>query len=78
VLVQAVAEQLAFEMLCSVLDFPIQDSEIRVEPFDFQYSTIVFGSPEWCLYRALALQMSAYLNGQPERSGRFRSVAKTA
>jgi trimethylamine:corrinoid methyltransferase-like protein len=74
-LVQADAEQLAFEMLCSAL-FPTQGSEIRVEPFDFQYSTIVFGSPEWCLYRALALQMSAYLNGQPEHSGRFRSVAK--
>ena len=75
-LVQAVAEELALSIICTALDFPIQGSDIRIEPFDFQFSTIVFGSPEWCLYRALALQMSAFLNGRPERGGRFRSVAK--
>lgn len=75
-LVQSVAELLALEIVCAVLGFPNAGLELRVEPFDFQYSTIVFGSPEWCIYRVLALQMTAYLTGRPERSGRFRSVAK--
>ena len=76
--VQAVAEVLAVELVCSVLGFHGSGhlGELRVEPFDFQYASIVFGSPEWCLYRALVLQMAAYLRGRPERSGRFRSVAK--
>jgi trimethylamine:corrinoid methyltransferase-like protein len=81
-MVQAVAEVLALEVVSSALNISVtrglegEGLELRVEPFDFQYSAIVFGSPEWCLYRALALQMTAYLRGRPERSGRFRSVAK--
>ena len=75
-IVQSVAETLAFEIVCSALGFANEGSELRVEPFDFRYSAIVFGSPEWCLYRVLALQMAEYLRGRPERSGRFRSVAK--
>jgi trimethylamine:corrinoid methyltransferase-like protein len=75
-LIQSVAEYLAFEMVCSALGIASKNSELRVEPFDLQYSSIVFGSPEWCLYRATALQMAEFLTGRPERSGRFRSVAK--
>jgi trimethylamine:corrinoid methyltransferase-like protein len=71
-----VAETVAFDIVCSALGFANEGAELRVEPFDFQYSAIVFGSPEWCLYRALALQMAEYLRRRPERSGRFRSVAK--
>jgi trimethylamine:corrinoid methyltransferase-like protein len=73
--VQASAEAIAFAILCSALG---QEGEIglRIEPVDFQYSVIVFGSPEWCLYRALAVQMTEYLTGAPVRGGRFRSTAK--
>jgi trimethylamine:corrinoid methyltransferase-like protein len=74
--VQSAAEELALDILCSVLDLNGGGLRIRLEPFDFQYLQIVFGSPEWCLYRALALQLSEYLTGRPVRSGNFRSVAK--
>ena len=74
--VQAAAESLAFDVTCWALGFGDGGLEIRVEPFDFQYSAIVFGSPEWCLYRALALQMSEYLSGRRVRNGSFRTVAK--
>jgi trimethylamine:corrinoid methyltransferase-like protein len=80
--VQAVAETLALEIVCAALGLTSTEGlegeglELRVEPFDFRYSSIVFGSPEWCLYRALVLQMAEYLRGRRERYGRFRSVAK--
>ena len=74
--VQSVAEALGLDIVCSVLGVAGGGLSIRVEPFDFQYSSIVFGSPEWCLYRVLALQMSEYLTGRPVRHGMFRSVAK--
>ena len=75
-IVQAVAEALALDIACSVIGASAGSLDIRVEPFDFQYSSIVFGSPEWCLYRALVLQMNEYLTGRPQRHGSFRSVAK--
>ena len=74
--VQSAAEELALDILCTVLDLDGGGLRIRLEPFDFQYLQIVFGSPEWCLYRALALQLTEYLTGRPVRSGNFRSVAK--
>ncbi|MBM3501539.1 MAG: hypothetical protein FJX74_23030 [Armatimonadetes bacterium] len=74
-LVQSTAEALAFDAISVALGFGGGIS-LRVEPFDFQYSGIVFGSPEWCLYRAAVLQMNEYLTGRPVRSGMFRSTAK--
>ena len=74
--VQSVAETLAVDMLCAALGIAGGGLGLRVEPFDFQYSMIVFGSPEWCLYRVLVLQMSEYLTGRQVRGGSFRSVAK--
>lgn len=74
--VQSVAETLALNIVCSALGISGGGLGIRVEPFDFQYSSIVFGSPEWCLYRALVFQMTEYLTGVPTRHGMFRSVAK--
>ncbi len=74
-LVQSTAEALAFDMVSLALGFG-GGIGLRVEPFDFRYSGIVFGSPEWCLYRAAVLQMNAYLIGRPVRSGMFRSTAK--
>jgi trimethylamine:corrinoid methyltransferase-like protein len=74
-LVQAVAEALAFDIISVALGFA-GGLSLRVEPFDFQYSGIVFGSPEWCLYRALVLRMTEYLTGRTPRSGMFRSCAK--
>ncbi len=75
-LIQSVAETLALDMVCSALGISGSGLSIRVEPFDFQYSFIVFGSPEWCLYRALVIQTNEFLTGQPARYGMFRSVAK--
>jgi len=74
--VQCTAETLAFDFACAALDIGGTGLSVRIEPFDFQYTTIVFGSPEWCLYDTLAHQMTEYLTGAPENTGRFRSVAK--
>ena len=74
--VQATTETLALDVVCFVLGVAGDGLGIRVEPFDFQYSSIVFGSAEWCLYAVLALQMTEYLTGRPVRHGRFRTVAK--
>jgi trimethylamine:corrinoid methyltransferase-like protein len=74
--VQATAETLALDVVHAALGLEGGSLSVRVEPFDFQYSSIVFGSAEWCLYDVLASQMSAYLAGQPVRGGKFRSVAK--
>lgn len=75
-IVQAVAERLVQSVLCEALGTDSGPLTFRVEPFDFQYSAIVFGSPEWCLYHALCAQMSEFLSGRPARTGRFRSTAK--
>jgi trimethylamine:corrinoid methyltransferase-like protein len=75
-MVQSVAEAIAHDLLCQALGLGPGGLGLRVEPFDFQYSFIVFGSPEWCLYRALVLQMQEFLTGHPSRGGMFRSVAK--
>lgn len=72
---QTVAERLALNVVCHVFGFPYSLA-IRVEPFDFQYDMIVFGSPEWCLYHSLANQMSRFISGRINRSARFRSTAK--
>lgn len=74
--VQAVAEAIGHDLLCRALGLGSGGLGLRVEPFDFQYSFIVFGSPEWCLYRTLVIQMHRFLTGRPLRSGMFRSVAK--
>jgi len=74
--VQSLAERLALDLLCTVLDVDGPGLKIRIEPFDFQHSTIVFGSPEWCLYIVVALSVNEYLRGRPDRGGMFRSVAK--
>lgn len=73
--VQCAAEAIAFPILCSALG---QEGAIslRIEPMDFQYSAIVFGSPEWCLYHAIAQQVTQYLCGGRIVVGRFRSTAK--
>jgi trimethylamine---corrinoid protein Co-methyltransferase len=75
-LVQAVAEESCLSVLSALAGLDGGALAVRIEPFDFRYSSIVFGSPEWCLYRALVLQMNAYLSGRPVRHGAFRSVAK--
>ena len=75
-LVQSLAEELALDVVRSCLGMSESGLSLRIDPFDLQYAAIVFGSPEWCLYRALVMQMSEHLTGQPARSGMFRSVAK--
>jgi trimethylamine:corrinoid methyltransferase-like protein len=74
-LVQAVAESVGFDILCSVLGFP-DGFGLGLYPFDFRYGAIVFGSPEWCLYDALCLQMMEYLSGRPVLHGNLRSTGK--
>jgi trimethylamine--corrinoid protein Co-methyltransferase len=75
-LAQAVAEETGLALLRAALGRPAGPPAVRVEPFDFRYATIVFGSSEWCLYRAAVLSMNAHLAGRPVRTGAFRSVAK--
>lgn len=74
-LVQSVAESLAFDIMSTTLGFG-GGVGLRVEPFDFRYSGIVFGSAEWCLYRAAVLQMTHHLTGRRPRNGLFRTCAK--
>jgi trimethylamine--corrinoid protein Co-methyltransferase len=74
--VQSLAEELALDVVRSCLGVSGSGPALRIDPFDLQYSAIVFGSPEWCLYRTLVIQISEYLTGRPARSGMFRSVAK--
>jgi len=75
-LVQSLAEELGFCVAREVLTGSRGIGIARVEHFDLQYGSIVFGSPEWCLYRAMILQAYEYLTGAPVRWGMFRSVAK--
>jgi trimethylamine:corrinoid methyltransferase-like protein len=74
--VQAVAEALAHDFLCTTLGIAGGTLAARIEPFDFQYTTIVFGSPEWCLYRAAVVRMNEHVTGRRPSGGRFRTVAK--
>lgn len=75
-LIQSAAETLAHDFLCRALGVDGGGFLLRVEPFDFRYLAIVYGSAEWCLYRAFALRMAEYLMGRKVRSGMFRSAAK--
>lgn len=74
--VQSVAETLSHDILCATLGVAGGGFGLRAESFDFQYSTVVFGSPEWCLYCALILQMTEHVSGIRPRYGKFRSTAK--
>ena len=73
--VQSLAETVAQDILCDTLGVA-GGGLLRVEPFDMQYSTICWGSPEWCLFYTLVTQMKVYLNGRPARKGFMRSIAK--
>lgn len=75
-LVQSLAEELALNVVRSSLGLSGGRLSLRVDPFDMQYAAIVFGSPEWCVYRALVMQVREYVTGRPAREGMFRSVAK--
>jgi len=75
-LVQALAEELGFAIVCHVLTGADGIGCPRVEPFDMRDATIVFGSPEWCLLRAMVFQVYEFVTGMPLRFGAFRSVAK--
>jgi trimethylamine:corrinoid methyltransferase-like protein len=75
-LVQSLAEELALDVVRSCLGILGSGPSPRVDPFDLQYAAIVFGSPEWCLYRTLVMRLNEYLTGRPARYGMFRSVAK--
>jgi len=75
-LAQSLAEEIALSIVKTVLGQERGSISLRVEPFDFQYSTIVFGSPEWCLYRTLVSEVVRYMTGTTPRSGSFRSNGK--
>ncbi len=76
-MVQSLAEEISLHIVRSaILGADGNSVDPRLEPFDFQYSTIVFGSAEWCLYRSLIAQISQHISGRPMRGGSFRSVAK--
>jgi trimethylamine--corrinoid protein Co-methyltransferase len=75
-LVQALAEELGFAIVREALTGEGGIGCPRVEPFDMRDGTIVFGSPEWCLLRAMVFQAYEFVAGLPLRGGAFRSVAK--
>lgn len=88
-MVQSLAESAAQDILCLAFktaraaqlgidpaDLQVGGGLLRVEAFDFQYSTIVWGSPEWCLFHSLMSQLREYLGARPGRTGFFRTIAK--
>ena len=75
--IQAMAEEFAVDTVGISLGLRKQvEFNCRIDPFDFQYATIVFGSPEWCLYNGLGRQVRLLFRGIPDRGGAFRSVSK--
>jgi len=75
-IVQATAESIVYDVLCVRLEVAGGGLRVTMDPFDFQYGCITFGSPEWCLYHVLADQMTEHLTGRTVRTGGFRSTGK--
>lgn len=75
-LVETVAEGLALSLTTARLGLGQGGFGAGLQAFDFQYTTMPFGSPESMLYSAVSMQMSAFLNGRPSRFGGFRSMAR--
>lgn len=76
-IVQSLAENLACYLSVRLLsEGKLRPFELRVEPFDMRYMTLVYGSPEWCLFNAVAREVYEHITGRPNRWGSFRSTSK--
>jgi len=75
-LVQSAAEGLGLSLTSMRLGMGEGGFGAALHPFDFQYTTMPFGSAEAALYYAVSLQMAGFLNGRTSRFGAFRSIAR--
>lgn len=76
-IVQSLAESLACYLSVRLLsEGRLRPFELRVEPFDMRYMTLVYGSPEWCIFNAVAREVYEHITGRPNRWGSFRSASK--
>ncbi len=74
---QAAAEALAAYITLDIISHgALHAFSLRVEPFDFKYGTIVYGSPEFCLLGLLAEQLHQFYCGAPSYLCRLRTCAK--
>lgn len=76
-LIMALAEALALDYIFYLLsDGKIDAFGYRLEPFDLRYGNIVFGSPEWILFKQAINEVMAYLTGVVQRGGTFRTTSR--
>ncbi len=75
-LVQSAAEGLGLSLTRVRLGMGEGGFGAALYPFDFQYTTMPFGSAESAFYYAVSLQMVGFLNGRTSRFGAFRSIAR--
>ncbi len=75
-LVLSLAETLALDYISqTVSDGRLEDFSIRLEPFDLKDSNIVFGSPEWCLFKQAVVELYEGIIGK-KPGGIFRTNGK--
>jgi len=75
-MVQTVAESLALSVTIARLGLGTGGFGAVLEPMDFQYMTMTFGSVEEMLYALVTAQMSEFLNRRPRRHGTFHTTSK--
>lgn len=76
-LIMALAESLALDYIFGTLsDNKHRMFIYRLEPFDLHSGNIVFGSPEWILFKQAINEVLFYLTGEIPRGGSFRTTAK--
>ncbi len=75
-LVQVLAEQLALVIACGRLGLREKGVGLRLQPFDFQATTMVFGGPEEMLFRTCCNQLTEHVAGVPARWGHLHSMAR--
>ena len=72
-LVLSLAEALALDYVVQTLsDRKLEQFSIRLEPFDMKCSNIVYGSPEWCLFRQAVIELWEGIIGRRPK-GAFRT-----
>jgi trimethylamine:corrinoid methyltransferase-like protein len=77
-LAQVLAEALAQDFIYDrISDGRIEAFTLRLEPFDMRHANIVFGSPEWCLFKQAVVELTRGLFGDIRISGNFRSNSRS-
>ncbi len=69
-LVQLLAEALALDYVFYTLsEGELKSFCLRLEPFDMKDSNIVYGSPEWCLFKQAVMELwEGLIGSRPQGS----------